>query len=112
MSWKKYFTPVDQSRMISASGSSSFGGSKPGPARSHYSSFLPDVYAGAPNRIERYMQYDTMDMDSEVNAALDILSEFCTQKDKENATPFQLSFRGNPTSTEVKLLKESLQMMI
>ena len=55
------------------------------------------------------MQYDTMDMDSEVNAALDILTEFCTQKDKENATPFHTFFRGKPTSTEVKLIKESLQ---
>jgi hypothetical protein len=70
---------------------------------------LPDVYAGAPNRVERYIQYDTMDMDSEVNAALDILTEFCTQKDKENATPFQTFFRGEPTATEVKLIKESLQ---
>jgi hypothetical protein len=50
-----------------------------------------------------------MDMDSEVNAALDILAEFCTQKDKENATPFQTFYRGNPTSTEVNLIKESLQ---
>jgi hypothetical protein len=55
------------------------------------------------------MQYDTMDMDSEVNAALDILTEFCTQKDKENGTPFNINFRGHPTSTEVKLIKESLQ---
>jgi len=107
MSWKKYFTPVNvnnQSRSFSASGSS-----QPGPARANYSSFLPDVYAGSPNRIDRYMQYDTMDMDSEVNAALDILTEFCTQKDKENGTPFHVFFRGQPTATEVKLIKESLQ---
>jgi len=108
MSWKKYFTPV---KMENQSGSSSplTQRGRPGPARQNYSSFLPDVYAGAPNRIERYMQYDTMDMDSEVNAALDILAEFCTQKDKENATPFHTFFRGKPTSTEVKLIKESLQ---
>ena len=107
MSWKKYFTPVDidQRRSVSPMGN----GGRPGPARANYSSFLPDVYAGAPNRIERYMQYDTMDMDSEVNAALDILAEFCTQKDKENATPFHTFFRGQPTATEVKLIKESLQ---
>jgi hypothetical protein len=80
-----------------------------GPARANYSSYLPDVYAGSPNRVERYMQYDTMDMDSEVNAALDILAEFCTQKDKENTTPFNFKFRHQPTSTEVKLLKEALQ---
>ena len=85
------------------------GRGRPGPARANYSSFLPDVYAGAPNRVERYMQYDTMDMDSEVNAALDILTEFCTQKEKENRTPFNTFFKGSPTATEVKLLKDSLQ---
>ena len=84
-------------------------GGRAGPARAHYSSYLPDVYAGAPNRVERYMQYDTMDMDSEVNAALDIISEFCTQRDKENTTPFHVSFRNKATSTEVKILKDSLQ---
>jgi hypothetical protein len=107
MSWKKYFTPVDIERRQTSSPIGS--GGRPGPARTNYSSFLPDVYAGAPNRVERYMQYDTMDMDSEVNAALDILAEFCTQKDKENATPFHTFFRGQPTATEVKLIKESLQ---
>jgi hypothetical protein len=108
VSWKKYFTPVNIDNQ-SGSYSPIASGGRPGPARSNYSSFLPDVYAGAPNRVERYMQYDTMDMDSEVNAALDILAEFCTQKDKENATPFHIFFRGQPTSTEVKLIKESLQ---
>jgi len=107
MSWKKYFTPVK----IDNSGTMSpiSGRGRPGPARSNYSSYLPDIYAGNPNRIERYMQYDTMDMDSEVNAALDILAEFCTQKDKENRTPFQTFFRGEPTATEVKILKDALQ---
>ncbi len=108
MSWKKYFTPV---RIDNTGGALSpiSGRGRPGPARANYSSFLPDVYAGAPNRVERYMQYDTMDMDSEVNAALDILTEFCTQKDKENGTPFHTFYKGKPTATEVKILKEQLQ---
>ena len=108
MSWKKYFSPVTGTQ--SGNVSPIFGGGgKPGPARTNYSSYLPDVYTGSPNRIERYMQYDTMDWDSEVNAALDILAEFTTQKNKENGTPFTLGFRGNPTSSEVKILKEYLQ---
>ena len=107
MSWKKYFKSVDVEQRQSTF--SPLGGSRAGPARANYSSFLPDVYAGAPNRIDRYMQYNTMDMDSEVNAALDILSEFCTQKDRENGTPFHIFFKHKPTSTEVKLIKESLQ---
>jgi len=81
MSWRRYFTPVntdDQGGNISPLSTRS--GNRPGPARSNYSSFLPDIYVGTPNRIERYMQYDTMDMDPEVNSALDILAEFSTQK--------------------------------
>jgi len=108
MSWKKYFTPVNANNKDSGYSPIS-GAGRPGPARTNYSSYLPDVYTGSPNRIERYMQYDTMDMDSEVNAALDILAEFCTQKDKENTTPFHTHFRGAPTSTEVKLIKDALQ---
>jgi len=108
LSWKKYFTPVPVAKQ--AGSMSPLGnGSRPGPARSNYSSFLPDVYAGTPNRVERYMQYETMDMDSEVNAALDILAEFCTQTNRENNTAFQINFKGQPTATEVKILKDGLQ---
>jgi hypothetical protein len=108
MSWKKYFTPVNIDNKSGALSPVS-GGNRPGPYKTNYSSFLPDVYAGTPNRVERYIQYDTMDMDSEVNAALDILSEFCTQRDKENGTPFQINFRNKASNVEVKLLKDSLQ---
>ena len=108
MSWKKYFSPVTSNQSGTVSPIYGSGG-KPGPARTNYSSYLPDVYSGSPNRIERYLQYDTMDWDSEVNAALDILAEFTTQKNKENGTPFTLNFRGSPTTSEVGILKEYLQ---
>jgi hypothetical protein len=108
MSWKKYFSPVTTTQSGTVSPIYGSGG-KPGPARTNYSSYLPDVYSGSPNRVERYLQYDTMDWDSEVNAALDILAEFCTQKNKENNTPFTLQFRGSPTTSEVGILKEYLQ---
>mgnify|MGYP002654617748 CR=1 FL=1 len=107
MSWKKYFSPVNtQSSNVSPI---SGAGGRAGPAKTNYSSYLPDVYTGSPNRVERYMQYDTMDWDSEVNAALDILAEFTTQKNKENGTPFTLKFKGRPTNSEIKILKEYLQ---
>ena len=111
MSWKKYFTPVNTDN-TGGSFSPISGGGRPGPARSNYSSYLPDVYAGAPNRIERYMQYDTMDMDSEVNAALDILAEFCTDKDRENTTPFHFHFRNAASNVETRLLKDALQKWV
>ena len=108
MSWKKHFSPVtiDQTSGIV---SPIHGSGRPGPARLNYSSYLPDIYTGTPNRIERYMQYDTMDMDSEVNAALDILAEFCTQQNKQNNTPFQIQYRNQATNAETKILKEYLQ---
>jgi hypothetical protein len=42
-----------------------------------------------------------MDMDSEVNAALDILAEFCTQTNDDNRTPFSIDFKEQATSTAV-----------
>lgn len=107
MGWKKHFSPVAVNNSSVLSPIS--GGGKAGPARMNYSSYLPDVYTGAPNRVERYLQYDTMDMDSEVNAGLDILAEFCTQQNKQNNTPFQIKYRDQATNSETKILKEYLQ---
>ena len=78
-------------------------------AKRNYSSYLPDVYTGHPNRIQRYFQYDQMDSDSEINAALDILAEFSTQINTENETPFDIVFKDETTDHEVKLLKKALQ---
>jgi hypothetical protein len=80
-----------------------------GPAQANYSSYLPDVYVGSPNRVERYGQYNTMDNDSEVNAALDILAEFTTQKNTSNRSPFIMDFKSDATNTEVQTLKLYLQ---
>jgi hypothetical protein len=107
MSWKKYFTPVDNSQSGSSStinGTNS--GNRPGPAQTNYSSYLPDIYTGSPNRIERYSQYEVMDSDPEVNAALDILAEFCTQKLKDGKSPFSIGWRNKATNSEVKILGE------
>ena len=85
------------------------GNAGPGPAAANYSSHLPDVYVGSPNRIERYNQYNTMDSDSEVNAALDILAEFCSQKAKDNDTHFNINFKKSANNSEVQILGEYLK---
>ena len=111
MSWKRYFTPVPtgtaQNGSYSPLGGRGDGGM--GPAQANYSSYLPDVYVGSPNRVERYGQYNTMDNDSEVNAALDILAEFTTQKNTSNRSPFMMDFNQDATNTEVTTLKLYLQ---
>jgi hypothetical protein len=75
----------------------------------NYQSRLPEVYTGHPNRIERYNQYEMMDVDAEINACLDIIAEFSTQKNEQNSTPFEIEFREEPTPHEVELIKKQLQ---
>jgi hypothetical protein len=108
MSWKKYFTPVPVNGQNLGPMSGLNSGNRPGPARTNYSSYLPDVYSGSPNRIERYQQYEVMDSDPEVNAALDILAEFCTQKLKDSKSPFAIKWRNKGTNAEVRILGEYL----
>lgn len=106
MSWKKYFKVVDTNSMT---GSTTMPrDSQADVGFKNYQSHLPEVYTGHPNRIERYNQYETMDSDSEINAALDILAEFSTQANVENRTPFDLFFKDAPSDSEVKVLKEAL----
>jgi len=75
----------------------------------NYMSRLPEVYTGHPNRVERYNQYEMMDVDAEINACLDIIAEFSTQRNEHNNTPFSLEFKEDPTPHEVELLKKQLQ---
>ena len=122
MTYKKHFTRVNQSGQMSPLGGGSVTGAWNGPGSSttsnysnqdfgykNYGSRLPEVYTGHPNRIERYNQYEMMDVDAEINACLDIISEFSTQKNEHNKTPFSLEWREEPTPHEVEMLKTQLQ---
>jgi hypothetical protein len=109
--WKKYFKTGNFQGSVSPIGSAGSAQSV-NPAYRSTASSLPEVYIGHPNRIERYNQYEQMDMDSEVNAALDILAEFSTQKNTENVSAFDLHFHEKPTDNEVKIIKEQLQQWI
>ena len=53
MSWKRYFTPVPTGSNRDGSYSPLGGSSNQGmgPAQANYSSYLPDVYVGSPNRV-------------------------------------------------------------
>jgi hypothetical protein len=126
MSWKKYFKVANQSGDMSPlSGYGSTG--LPGYGRNdgrdalqghaeiayrNYASRLPEVYSGHPNRVERYNQYEAMDMDSEINACLDILAEFSTQLNKDDPVPFQVVYNDTPTDNEVKIIKQQLQQWV
>ena len=122
-SWKKYFKVADTSGQLSPiSGRNQFGldnyGKNDGTSIKadfvfrNYASRLPEVYSGHPNRIERYNQYENMDMDSEVNACLDIIAEFSTQPNKQNGTPFEVDFKEKPTDHEISIIKKQLQQWV
>jgi hypothetical protein len=106
--WKKYFKTNNLPSNISPMAN----GRQPDPGFRNYQSQLPEVYTGQPNRVERYNQYEQMDMDSEVNAALDILAEFCTQKNLDNHTSFNIRYKDQPSDNEVKIIKEQLQQWV
>lgn len=78
----------------------------------NYVSHLPEVYSGAPNRIERYNQYEAMDLDSHISASLDIIAEFCTQTDPVTKLPFVLNHTESPTESETKILNEMLRAWV
>ena len=109
MSWKKYFRTANPTGVASPIGSGTNSGQ---PAYRNYQSNLPEIYLGHPNRTERYNQYEQMDMDSEVNAALDILAEFSTQPDVETQMPFMIHYKDKPTDSEIKIIKEQLQQWV
>jgi len=104
MGWKKHFKvyqPGENSQSGSPLGNNS--------STSKFQSWLPEVYTGMPNRVERYMQYDQMDMDSEINMALDTIAEFSTQIDEETASPFKVVFKDDPTDSESQVIQQTLR---
>ncbi|CAM6055301.1 unnamed protein product [Sphagnum tenellum] len=111
MSWKRYFravgTPNNNTQItnFAPSTANERGGAA---TSSKFSSYLPEVYAGHPNRIQRYYQYDDMDRDSDINAALDTIADFCTQSEEQNDEPFEIHYMGEPNETETQILKQAL----
>jgi len=110
MSWRKHFSvykgpqasnlsPISGRDTLNSAGAMS---------RKNYNNFLPEVYSGQSNRVDRYYQYEIMDQDPEVNSALDIIAEFCTEVNPDNGTQFNFHFLEDPTDIEVNILKQSL----
>lgn len=106
-SWKKYFTAVPTPARINQADNQRE--TRPSAASgAKYASYLPEVYSGAPNRVERYIQYEQMDLDSEINKGLDIIADYSTQNHEAGSEPFDITYKENVSETEVRLLKEML----
>jgi hypothetical protein len=109
MSYKKHVQVVPMNQVIKNQLSrNTYYDPSSGGSSANYSSVLPEVYEGSPLRIDRYGQYDAMDSDSEVNAALDIIATFCSQKDEKTDEVFDIKYRKEASETEVEILKTCL----
>ena len=105
-SWTRHMK-VTRSK-ISTKGSSNSNINGTG-SKSNYSSYLPAVYTGLANRIDRYRQYDQMDQDPEINASLNILADFCTQNSEDFDIPFDIKYKDDMGDTEVMMLEDRLE---
>ena len=107
MSWKKYFKTYDgmPEKMPASTGT----GVTADADTKRYSSWLPEVYQGQPNRVQRYGQYDQMDLDSEVNTALDTIAEFSTLKNEYTKLPFAVEYQEEASDTENDIIQKSLR---
>jgi len=104
MSWTKFFQPANSVMPVQNTGGTSMASSV-----SKFSSWLPEFYQGPPNRLMRYMQYEQMDLDHEVCAALDTIADFSTHLDENTKVPFKVVYLDEATPTEIQIIDESLK---
>lgn len=107
--WKRHMTAV---RIKRGGANAPTRGKKDASAsgtNKNFASYLPAVYTGVPNRVDRYQQYDQMDQDPEISTGLDILTEFCTQNSEDFEGAFQIHYKDKQMGdTEVTTLENRL----
>ena len=105
MTWKKFFKPVNSvlpatQRVIDSTSAYA--------STSKYNNWLPEVYAGPPDRLQRYAVYDQMNFDHEIHAALDTIADFGTEPDGVTELPLVMKYNDDPTPSEIQILEKSL----
>jgi hypothetical protein len=105
MTWKKFVRPVNSVLPVAqraVDSTSSYA------STAKYSNWLPEVYAGPPDRLQRYAVYDQMDFDHEIHASLDTISDFGVEPDLVTQLPLVLKYNDDPTPSEIQILEKSL----
>jgi hypothetical protein len=105
VSWKKFFKPVNSVLPVAQRAIDSTSAYA---STSKYSNWLPEVYSGPPDRLQRYSVYDQMNFDHEVAAALDTIADFGTAPDENTKLPLVLQYNDTPTPSEIQILEKSL----
>lgn len=110
MSWKKFFKPVNSvlpaGQRYASEPTSAYAG------MSKYSNWLPEVYTGPPDRMQRYNMYEQMNLDHEISAALDTIADFGTEPDDLTNIPFLIKFNEEPTPSEIAVIEKSLSQWV
>lgn len=106
MTWHKHFKSVNSVLPVSDRSS---GLASSSASISKYSNWLPEVYSGPPDRLQRYAVYDQMQLDHEISSALDTIADFGTEVDEITQVPLVLKFNDEPTPTEVQILEKTLK---
>lgn len=108
MSWKKHLKTIPSPLNANVAPSTSNGTA----VTNKYSSVLPEIYAGHPNRIQRYYQYEDMSRDSDISAALDTIADFCTQSEEQNDSPFEIIYRDSLSDSQTKAVEFALKQWV
>jgi hypothetical protein len=105
MTWKKFFKPVNSVLPVAQRAVDSTSAYA---STAKYSNWLPEVYSGPPDRLQRYSVYDQMNFDHEISAALDTIADFGTEEDEVTKLPLVLQYNDEPTPSEIQILEKSL----
>lgn len=105
MSWKKFVKPVNS---VLPASQRTVDTTSAYAVTSKYNNWLPEVYSGPPDRLQRYAVYDQMNFDHEISAALDTIADFGTEPDEVTKLPLNLDFNDEPTPAEVQILEKTL----
>ncbi len=105
MSWKKFFKPVNS---VLPAAQRAVDSTSAYASTAKYSNWLPEVYSGPPDRLQRYSVYDQMNYDHEISAALDTIADFGAEPDMVTKLPLVLQYNDDPTPSEIQILEKSL----
>lgn len=105
MTWKKFFKPVNS---VLPAAQRTVDTTSAYASTAKYSNWLPEVYSGPPDRLQRYAVYDQMNYDHEISAAVDTIADFGTECDEVSKLPLVIKFNDDPTPSEIQILEKSL----
>jgi len=109
MTWRKFFKPVNS---VLPASQRAVDSTSAYASTSKYSNWLPEVYSGPPDRLQRYAVYDQMTYDHEISAALDTIADFGSEPDEVTKQPLLLKYNDDPTPSETLILEKTLSQWL